>query len=317
MNETVSTQLGQNTQADQSTQAPPSMGARISVERWMVIIGIVVCAVLGWTVLVFMARGHAISVEGYAGLGPGMEMLGWILKLAGLDQLPTGVWGDICRAFVISSEPQSAAWLWQEAVLAFMMWMVMSFAMMLPTAAPFISTYGDIAFAARQKDIKQPGAIVFVAGYLMVWGAAAIVATGVQWSLGGIANAGNDIPVLINSAPIVGGILLISAGAYQWSPIKEACLSQCRSPMRFFMTYWREGTLGATVMGIRHGLYCVGCCWAIMALMFVGGSMNLIWMAVLTVVMLLERILPQGKRFGQFTGVIFVLWGLLLLSFGI
>jgi len=122
---------------------------------------------------------------------------------------------------------------------------------------------------------------------------------------------------LVNSAPLIGGLMLIVAGAYQWSAIKEACLSQCRSPMRFFMTYWKDGTYGALHMGIRHGLFCAGCCWALMALMFVGGTMNLIWMAVLTAIMLLERIIPQGRALGRFAGGVFVIWGLMLLGVGL
>lgn len=277
--------------------------------RLWIIAGIALCVAIGWALMLVMVRGHAVGVEGFAVLGPGME----ILQIFGVAELPDGLWGDICRAFIVGGGTQSTSWLWQEALLALLMWQVMALAMMLPTAAPFIATYGDISRAARDKDMDQPSVAVFVVGYLMVWGALAIVATGVQW----VISAGStDSPVLINSAPLVGGVMLVLAGAYQWSVIKEACLSQCRSPMRFFMTYWRDGTSGALQMGMRHGLYCAGCCWALMALMFVGGTMNLIWMAVLTVIMLLERVLPRGEAFGRFAGGVLVIWGLMLLVVG-
>jgi len=282
-------------------------------DRWLIIGGIVFCALIGWALLAILIRVHAASGVEIAALGPGMDVLVWGLGIVGFETIPGGFWGEICKAFAIGSTPQQGVWVWQEVLLSLIMWQVMALAMMLPTAATFIATYGDISSAARNKGLQQPSVSFFITGYLMVWGGFAFLATGIQWA---ISSGFTDIPVLINSTPVVGGGLLILSGLYQWSALKEACLSECRSPMRFFMNYWREGTTGALVMGARHGLYCVGCCWALMALMFVGGTMNLIWMAVLTVLMLLERILPSGRTFGRYAGGVLVVWGLMLLSTG-
>ena len=108
---------------------------------------------------------------------------------------------------------------------------------------------------------------------------------------------------------MLGGVLLISAGIFQWTPWKRACLSHCRSPLSFLLDGWREGRIGAITMGLQHGAYCTGCCWLLMVLLFVTGVMNMFWVAAITVFVLLEKVLPQGMRFGTVAGVVFVAWG--------
>jgi predicted metal-binding membrane protein len=117
-----------------------------------------------------------------------------------------------------------------------------------------------------------------------------------------------------SAAPQLGGIVLIAAGVYQWTPLKNACLSHCRSPLAFLADHWREGRTGALTMGLEHGAYCVGCCWFLMALLFVLGVMNVAWIAVLTVFILVEKMVPFGKWWSRGAGAILVMWGAWLVS---
>jgi predicted metal-binding membrane protein len=113
---------------------------------------------------------------------------------------------------------------------------------------------------------------------------------------------------------MLGGLLLLAAGIFQWTPLKSTCLTQCRSPLGFLLTEWREGTWGALVMGFRHGMYCVGCCWVLMALLFVAGVMNLLWVAAIAALVLVEKVLPRGKLVGRVAGGVLLLAGLVLLG---
>lgn len=312
-----------------STPPAQALGRWSRVRGKASVIGaVMVVSLLGWVVLWRLVSAHAALEGGYGTLGPGMAMVEDLVRLLGGSGLPEqGLWGDICRAFISAGGVQPAPWPVTQYGVALGMWMVMALAMMLPTALPMIAAFGDIQCAARDKGLEDVPEWVFTAGYLVVWGGLAVVAAALQW---GMINVFGEEPVFATSMPLVGGGLLILAGFYQWSALKAACLSQCRSPLRFFMTHWRDGRRGAFRMGLRHGVFCVGCCWALMALMFVGGAMNLVWMAVLTVIMLLEKVLPQkvlqqGKHsanldmdmarvFVHGTGIIFVMWGVVLLG---
>jgi predicted metal-binding membrane protein len=152
---------------------------------------------------------------------------------------------------------------------------------------------------------------VFVPSYLLVWGGYSVVAPLAQW---GLHSAALLSPMIVVTSPIVGGLLLMAAGSFQWTPLKSTCLRQCRSPLGFVMTEWREGTWGALVMGLRHGSYCVGCCWVLMALLFVAGVMNLLWVAVIAALVLVEKVLPRGELVGRVAGGVLVLAGLALLG---
>lgn len=308
---------------DAQSGSNPSVPEAIGRNRGRIAMAaaIVGIAALGWFVLWSMVSDHASQEGGFAVLGPGMALFDDVARLLGSGGLAgagEGLWGDICRAFAAGGATASGAWPAVQFAVALAMWMIMALAMMLPTAMPVISAFGDIQFAARDKGMEPVPGSVFVAGYLAVWGAMALLGASLQWTVSLFMGAE---PVLVSTAPVIGGVLLVFAGLYQWSALKAACLSQCRSPMRFFMTHWHDGRFGAFRMGLRHGLFCVGCCWALMALMFVGGTMNLVWMAVLTVVMLLEKVLPERNRvarvFSHGAGVVFIAWGGLLLVSGL
>lgn len=291
----------------------------VNRERLGMGVAVIVVALLGWLALWGMAADHAALEGGYGALGPGMTLFDDLARALGGGGLASdSLWGDICRALVSGGGTTFGAWPVSQFGIALLMWMVMAIAMMLPTAMPVIAAFGDIQSAARAKGMQDVPDWVFTSGYLAVWAALAVTAALIQWGAGAYLG---DTPVLMTTAPLVGGGMLVFAGLYQWSALKAACLSQCRSPMRFFMTHWRDDRMGAFRMGLRHGLYCAGCCWALMALMFVGGTMNLVWMAVLTLVMLLEKLLPTQSRaarvFSHGAGIVFVAWGGLLLVSGI
>jgi predicted metal-binding membrane protein len=190
------------------------------------------------------------------------------------------------------------------------MWAVMMVAMMVPSAAPAILLFTGVSRRRRLQAVPAASPAVFTLGYLLVWTVYAAVAASAQWAL---HRAALLSPTMASASPLLGGGLLLAAGIYQWTPLKGACLSHCRSPLGFFAAEWREGGWGALMMGVRHGSYCVGCCWLLMALLFVAGVMNLLWVAAIAGFVLVEKLLPGGKRAGQVAGVVLVVWGMWVL----
>jgi predicted metal-binding membrane protein len=170
-----------------------------------------------------------------------------------------------------------------------------------------LATYMDIAGAGKRKGLEIPSAGVLGVGYLAVWGVFAVAATLAQW---GLASAGELSPALKLASPWIGAGVLIGAGAWQFSATKHNCLTKCRRPFTWFMANWRDDTRGVLAMGLRQGIICLGCCWALMAVMFVAGLMNLVWMAVLAIVMVSEKVLPNPKPLVYGTGIVLILTGI-------
>jgi predicted metal-binding membrane protein len=201
---------------------------------------------------------------------------------------------------------------WGVATWALMvsMWWIMMIAMMTPSAAPTILLYARVhRSAAAQGQFRDEAAPIgaFAAGYLTVWLGFAIVATALHWAL---ERAGLVSTMMMGSrSRWLSGAVLITAGLYQLSPLKNVCLAQCRAPASFLARHWRPHASGALRLGARHGVYCVGCCWMLMTLLFVGGVMNLIWIAALTTMVLIERVLPRGQWIGRSAGVALAGWG--------
>ena len=181
-----------------------------------------------------------------------------------------------------------------------LMWFVMMVAMMLPSAIPAILLYAQVR-RARGADAAMVQPWVFLAGYLGVWLLFSSVAALVEWALESASARFED--------PGLQGVLLLAAGAYQLSPLKSACANQCRSPAQFISRHWRSGWTGAVRLGMLHGAYCVGCCWLLMALLFVGGVMNLLWVVGLTILVAGEKLLPNGKAIQIGSGIALILWG--------
>jgi len=196
-------------------------------------------------------------------------------------------------------------------LLLFVMWAVMMVAMMVPSAAPMILAFLTVNQRRRATARPLVPVGIFLLGYLAVWTAYSAVASLAQWRLHEAALLSSTMTA---SSPVLSGGLLIAAGVFQWTPLKRACLKGCRSPLSFLMSEWRDGTAGAFVMGLRHGAYCVGCCWALMALLFVAGVMNLLWVAVIAFFVMAEKILARGELLGHVAGIVLVIAGIALLA---
>lgn len=232
--------------------------------------------------------------------------------LTGLAWLYTTYLAQVmdCTAMAM---PQSQPWTLTDLWLTCVMWVVMMVAMMLPSAAPMLLMYATMQRRHQEQDAPFVPTSVFLLGYVLVWSGYSLAATGVQWGLHSAALLSSSMG---RTGPVLGGVLLLGAGIFQWTPWKTACLAHCRSPLSFFMTHWQEGTSGALRMGLWHGIYCLGCCWMLMALLFAAGVMNLLWVAVLAGFVFLEKVLPWGDRVSQVSGGVLVLGGALLLALG-
>jgi predicted metal-binding membrane protein len=209
--------------------------------------------------------------------------------------------------------PQLVSWSPVEFLLLFLMWAIMMVGMMLPGAMPMILLFAGVSRSARQQSEPAAPVAVFVLGYLLAWTGFSLLAVLVQW---GLERAALLSPMMVSASPWLGGLLLIGAGAYQWSPVKERCLTHCRSPLAFVAGHWRPGTSGALQMGLHHGLYCLGCCWLLMGLLFVGGVMNLLWVAAIAGFVMLEKLLPAGLHAGRIGGALLCLMGLVVIVRG-
>lgn len=203
----------------------------------------------------------------------------------------------------------AAAWSIGGALIFVAMWTVMMAAMMLPAAAPMVLIFAS-AEARRGKDAAI-ATWVFIAGYMLVWAAAGVLVYGVL-------QAGSDVTTGLAPAersrwaPIALGATLVVAGLYQFTPMKRACLSHCRSPLAFMAQHWRAGRIGALSLGLRHGAYCLGCCWALFAVMAAAGVMSLAWMLLLTLIVFVEKVLPLGRRAGAATGIALTALGIMV-----
>jgi predicted metal-binding membrane protein len=207
--------------------------------------------------------------------------------------------------------PDNSAWPAAALLPLFLMWGVMMVAMMLPTALPMVLTFAAVTRNRQRLGRPYVPTIVFVSGYLAIWCVfSAIIAAG-QWLLHRHALLS---PSMATTSAIFAGVLLIGAGVFQFTPLKRSCLTRCRGTLEFILMRWREGRSGAFRMGLEHGAFCTGCCWALMTLLFVAGVMNIFWVAALTALVCLEKILPARARVSLATGVILAGWGLYVLS---
>ncbi len=197
--------------------------------------------------------------------------------------------------------PAFQPWSAREFALMFGMWAIMMFGMMTPSAAPMILIYARVGRQAEMQGKPLARTAYFAAGYLLAWSAFSLVATTGQW---GLERASLLTPMMASASNIVGGIVLVAAGMYQWTPLKDICLSHCQTPLMFIERHggFRREPLGSLRMGFRHGLYCVGCCWALMALLFVGGIMNVVWIAGIAIFVLAEKVIPLGHILSRVAG---------------
>ncbi len=206
--------------------------------------------------------------------------------------------------------PDPRVWNGRALFALFAMWDVMMIGMMLPSAAPLILLVAGI-YRRRGGRGARGLTATFTLGYLLAWTMFSAVAAGLQV---GLHRAALMSPAMVSQSAWLGGGILVAAGVYQWLPVKNACLSHCRSPLHFLGAEWREGARGALIMGARHGSFCVGCCWALMALLFAVGVMNLAWVAALTIFVLVEKATRAGQAVGRAAGAGLVIWGAWVLA---
>ena len=251
-------------------------------DRWVTISGIILLTVLSWAYLFGLA--------------------------AGMDDM--AMEGDLMSSVSGLMGPQLSTWSVRDFFFMFLMWSVMMVAMMLPSASPLILLHVRVNRQQEAGGDGFHGTVVFAIGYLLVWTSFSAVATLLQWGLEKLAVLS---PMMASTSPLLGAGLLLAAGIYQLTPFKNACLRHCRSPVHSLMQHWRRGTSGAFMMGFHHGVYCIGCCWLLMALLFVFGVMNLVWIAVLSVFVLLEKVVPRGELVARVAGVGFIVAGVSVL----
>jgi len=206
--------------------------------------------------------------------------------------------------------PSMHMWGLKQFVLMFVMWVVMMVAMMLPSTAPTVIIFANVY--RKRKNEGKPFVPVgfFLVGYFTIWGAFSLAATTTQWML---HKATLLSPMMISTSPFFGGTVLLSAGLFQFTPFKYSCLNRCRNPLDLLIDKWQEGNYGAYIMGIKIGYFCVGCCWMLMALLFVAGVMNLLWVAFIALFVLVEKVLPYPIWTSRLGGILLVLSGLLML----
>lgn len=249
---------------------------RLTGEQWLFLLCLLALTALAWLMLLRMAR----------------------------DMSAPGGMADAAMAGMIMP------WSLADALLMFAMWGVMMIGMMLPSALPMLLIYQQMLRKRMPAPQRHLALLLFCSAYGLVWAGFALGATALQWALEQLALLS---PGMRTSSTALGAGLLLVAGIYQWLPSKTACLEHCRGPLHFLLGYWRPDVLGGWRMGLAHGAYCLGCCWALMGLLFVVGVMNLLWVAVIGVFILLEKNLPRGLWLSRLCGVLLIGWSLWLL----
>ena len=257
-------------------------------DRAIVAVALAVVVALAWIYVLHLAAGMDMG---------GMDMTGFRMISTGLEMAMT---------------PAQTPWSGTEFALTFAMWTVMMIGMMTPSAAPMILIYARAGRVASAAGSPLAATGWFVAAYLAVWTGFGLAATSAQFALGRLALLD---PAMASAGNVLGGVLLVGAGLYQWTPLKHACLSQCQSPLLFIERHggFQKSVAGALRLGGEHGLYCLGCCWALMAILFVGGVMNVAWIAALSAFALAEKIIPAGWRVSWIAGAMLTTAGVRLL----
>ena len=258
---------------------PPPVAALVSRDRVLIGSCLLLITALAWAYLVHLNHQMSSAIE------------------AGTMMAAMGM-------------PMNETWGIRDALYTFVMWAVMMIGMMTATATPVLLLFAG-AHARRGEAGVAPAVIMFAVGYLAVWLGFSAGATLVQWVLhqGALLSS-----TMATSSPRIGGAILIAAGAYQLTPLKGRCLTQCQSPLGFLMSNWRDGATGAFRMGLRHGAFCLGCCWALMGVLFVVGVMNLAWVGALSVFILVEKLGPGAARLARLGGAILIAGGTVMMA---
>jgi predicted metal-binding membrane protein len=264
---------------------------------------------VSWVRLSSLARRHRDRLAVLAGLAV-ITAAAWAYIVVTARRMMSGQVRMTGRSMAPMMHAMTGAQPWTAAEfgLRLAMWAVMMIAMMVPTAVPMTLLYAAVARKAAAQHSPVAPAFVLVTGYAAMWAIFSLVATGAQW---GLDQAALLSPMMVSRSAWLGAALLIAAGVYQLTPLKNACLRNCRAPAYFLSRHWRHGRLGAFRMGVRLGSYCLGCCWILMGLLFIGGVMNLLWIAAIAAFVLLEKTMPFGVVGGRAAGAAMILVGAL------
>jgi predicted metal-binding membrane protein len=278
-------------------------------DRVITIAGLAALCVLAW---LYIVAGAGLGMNAWEmtrlALFPHQQAEGMTAEMPDMDMSGMDMPGMDMPGMDMAAEPRT----WGPAIWALMiaMWWIMMVAMMSPSATPTVLLYARVhrhALAEGQVQDKLAPTGVFVAGYLLVWLGFSVAAAALYWLLERTAIV--SATTMSSQSRWLSGVILIAAGLYQLSPLKNACLSHCRTPTAFLSRHWRPHALGALRLGALHGTFCVGCCWMLMALLFVGGVMNLVWIAALAILVLVEKVFPAGQWVGRATGMALIAWG--------
>jgi predicted metal-binding membrane protein len=252
-------------------------------DRFIVFIGLALVTVFGWVYIFDLA----MKMQGMSGHG-----------------------GDLMKQ---ATEPDLMAWHLPRLLLTFIMWIVMMVAMMTPSAAPMVLQFASVYRRRHTQDSIVAASAIFLSGYFLVWMLFSGLSTLIQWRLHSAAMLSS---MMVVTSRVLAGVLFIAAGVFQWTALKQACLRSCRSPMGFFLTEWREGRAGILAMGIKHGGYCLGCCFFLMAVLFAAGVMNLFWVTGIAALILLEKLSKAGPVIARVVGIGMLPWGVWLILSG-
>jgi predicted metal-binding membrane protein len=265
----------------------PTEAAVLRRDRIVVVLALILLSALAWSYLLWLS----------ADMGTGG------IDMSGFRMIPSGM-----GLMVPAHTPWSAI----EFAFVVVMWTVMMVGMMVPSAVPMIAMYARVGRSTQAQGTPLGATAYFSIGYVLVWAAFSLFATLSQWTLG---RAGLLDTAMASTSNIHGGVIFVAAGSYQWTRLKYACLTQCQTPFAFLIRHrgFRRDAPGALMLGLRHGAYCVGCCWMLMTLLFVGGVMNVLWIGLLASVILLEKVIPWARS-AYLGGIVFVAAGAWLLS---
>jgi predicted metal-binding membrane protein len=265
-----------------------ALAAVLKRDRVIVAACLVVLILLAWAYIVWLADD--------------MEMGG--MDMTGFRMIPAGV-GLMM--------PVDAPWYAIEFAFVFLMWAVMMVGMMTPSVAPLILLYARVGRQAAAQSQPFATSAFLAGGYLLAWFVFSFGATIAQWA---VERQGWLTPAMSSASSTFAGLTLIAAGLYQWTPLKDACLRQCQFPLQFIQRHggFRADPIGSFELGARHGAYCIGCCWMLMTLLFVGGVMNVFWIALISVFVLTEKVVPVGRLISRLAGTLFLAIGVWLIS---
>lgn len=260
-------------------ETPSTLEELLKRDRRVILASLALVSMLSWAYMLYLASGMQPAM----GTGAAMQGL---------------------------SMPKMNPWSSLDFLFMFVMWTVMMIAMMIPSAAPTILLFSK--FKRQRQETENPFRLtsLFVLGYLAVWTGFSLLATLAQWGLFSAAMLSSTMGQV---GALLGGIILLAAGIFQQTSLKNACLKHCRTPLSFLLEDWREGAWGAFTMGLEHGSYCTVCCWALMVLMFVAGVMNVFWMALIAAFILVEKVMPRGDWIGRLAGAGLAVWGIALI----